>query len=188
MEIAISAESVASSNLCYSEIEKTKLIGEGGYIHYYYFSFFFINNIITHRNGVVYLGNYRGSTVAIKEMKSWGITDHKVISEIKREVDLMRRLRSPYIINFYGAAMSKRNMCIVMEFCKYGTLSNLIHEKAALLSTELKLKVALDGAMGMSFLHSQNIIHRDLKPDNLLVVSLSPKSNVTVKLTDFGSR
>jgi serine/threonine protein kinase len=56
------------------------------------------------------------------------------------------------------------------------------------LSYLLKLKIALDAAKAVNFLHQNKILHRDLKPDNLLVVSLSPDpSTVSVKLADFGT-
>ena len=72
-----------------------------------------------------------------------------------------------------------------MEFCEKGTLTSLLEKRK--LDSLLKLKIALDCAHGMNFLHQSGILHRDLKPDNLLVVSTSIKSPVRVKLTDFGS-
>jgi len=56
------------------------------------------------------------------------------------------------------------------------------------LSYLVKLKIALDAAKAVNFLHQNKILHRDLKPDNLLVVSLSPDpATVSVKLADFGT-
>lgn len=43
--------------------------------------------------------------VAMKEMKFSGIEDETSIEEIRREVDVMKRLRSPYIVTFYGSVV-----------------------------------------------------------------------------------
>jgi len=51
----------------------------------------------------------------------------------------------------------------------------------------LRLKIALDSAQAMAFLHNNGVMHRDLKPANLLVLSLSSSSEVSVKLADFGT-
>eukprot|EP01107_Rhizomastix_libera_P000765 TRINITY_DN11439_c0_g1_i2.p1 TRINITY_DN11439_c0_g1~~TRINITY_DN11439_c0_g1_i2.p1 ORF type:complete len:1101 (-),score=204.28 TRINITY_DN11439_c0_g1_i2:72-3092(-) len=165
-KIMIQAESEPSIILSYDEIIKRRKLGEGGF-------------------GIVYQGFYRGTEVAIKEMKSAGLSDPTVIEEIYREVDLMRRLRSPFIVSFFGAVTTKERMCIVMEYCKYGNLGALIKSEA--IAPEFKLKCIADAARGMLFLHENNIIHRDLKPDNLLIVATSPRSCVCIKITDFGA-
>ena len=83
--------------------------------------------------------------------------------------------------------MNKERMCIVMEFCPFGNLSKLLYSEEKI-SPSFKKKCALDSAKGMAFLHQNGIIHRDFKPDNLLIVSKSEKSSVSVKITDFGAR
>eukprot|EP01107_Rhizomastix_libera_P002924 TRINITY_DN15098_c0_g1_i1.p1 TRINITY_DN15098_c0_g1~~TRINITY_DN15098_c0_g1_i1.p1 ORF type:complete len:1328 (+),score=282.58 TRINITY_DN15098_c0_g1_i1:19-4002(+) len=164
--LSIGMESEESAMISYSEIIKEKVIGEGGF-------------------GIVYKGKYRGMDVAVKEIKSWGISDPRIIEEIHREVDLMQKLRSPYIVTFVGSVITQSTMCIVMEFCERGCLSTLLH-KCSKLNPAFKAKAIIDSATGLNFLHQNNIMHRDFKPDNLLVVSTNPNS-VCVKLTDFGT-
>jgi len=89
------------------------------------------------------------------------------------------------MIHTSNEQMTKEKMCIVMEYCKYGTLTDLL--RASPLPPQFKLKCALDASRGMQFLHENKIMHRDFKPDNLLVVSKSPNSAVCVKITDFGT-
>jgi serine/threonine protein kinase len=56
------------------------------------------------------------------------------------------------------------------------------------LDWNLILKIAMDIASGVMFLHSAKppIIHRDLKSPNVLLASLSSKASVVAKITDFG--
>lgn len=49
------------------------------------------------------------------------------------------------------------------------------------------MRVALDIAKGMHYLHSEDILHHDLRSPNILVASLSDNDNeVAVKVADFG--
>ena len=81
---------------------------------------------------------------------------------------------------------------IVTEYCSGGSLFSLLHEKKMFnLSNKQKLRMALDIAKGMNFLHSQGpipILHRDLKSLNLLVSEPvnSETDYVQIKITDFG--
>ena len=62
-----------------------------------------------------------------------------------------------------------------------GSLHRFLRTLPGKLSFKKVLKMALDIAQGMSYLHKQKIIHRDLKPENLL---LDARGNV--KIMDFG--
>jgi serine/threonine protein kinase len=58
-----------------------------------------------------------------------------------------------------------------------GDLYGFVHQKTIEFDWSLKLKIAIDIANGMAFLHSAKppIVHRDLKSPNVLVIT----SNVT---------
>jgi len=74
-----------------------------------------------------------------------------------------------------------------MEFCELGDLFHSLG-KGLIKVDDIRLKISLDIALGMLFLHSQTppIAHRDLRSPNVLLVSLDHKSNICAKLTDFG--
>eukprot|EP01107_Rhizomastix_libera_P010872 TRINITY_DN281_c4_g1_i1.p1 TRINITY_DN281_c4_g1~~TRINITY_DN281_c4_g1_i1.p1 ORF type:complete len:1240 (+),score=268.39 TRINITY_DN281_c4_g1_i1:23-3721(+) len=168
-KVPLVAESEASCYLSLKEIDLGKMLGKGAF-------------------GQVYMGKYRGETVAVKQMQSEMCFDGMNIerdSSVDNEIQIMSRIRSPYIVNFFGAVYTKQYTFIVMEFCQYGTLTSLYGKKN--LNPELKVKMCLDCARGMAFLHQNKIIHRDLKPDNLLLVSLSSSATIRAKISDFGT-
>eukprot|EP01105_Mastigella_eilhardi_P010733 TRINITY_DN2496_c0_g2_i2.p1 TRINITY_DN2496_c0_g2~~TRINITY_DN2496_c0_g2_i2.p1 ORF type:complete len:808 (-),score=197.86 TRINITY_DN2496_c0_g2_i2:76-2499(-) len=136
--------------------------------------------------GVVYRGKYRGQEVAIKMLKNKENTDTEHLEEFKKEVSIMENLRSPYIVYFVGASHLSGRLALVTEFLPLGSLRACMatHQPFPF---HLKVKCLLDISNGMVFIHENNILHRDLKPDNILMVSLSAKSAVNCKLTDFGS-
>lgn len=63
--------------------------------------------------------------------------------------------------------------CIVMEFCPYGPLNQIIQEGAKVITTSRVVSWSKQVAVGMQYLHTHKIIHRDLKsPKLVLPVSL----------------
>ncbi|KAL7715407.1 Protein serine/threonine kinase [Entamoeba marina] len=166
--IELSADTEISTHLNPSELIEEKKIGEGGF-------------------GIVYKGTFRDNQVAIKKIKEmFGIDDS--MDEFNKEVSMLSKFKSDYIVHFYGAVFIPNKVCLVTEFAEYGSLQDLIfRRKEKPVKDRLKVKMALDCAKGISYLHSNGILHRDIKPDNFLVLSLDTNVQVNAKLTDFGS-
>ncbi|CAK7335460.1 unnamed protein product [Dovyalis caffra] len=78
---------------------------------------------------------------------------------------------------------SPERLAIVTEFLPRGSLFKTLHKNSQALDIRRRLKMALDVARGMNYLHHRNppIVHGDLKSSNLLV-----DKNWTVKVGDFG--
>jgi len=132
--------------------------------------------------GEVYRGMWGGTEVAVKML----FTDNmnaKLLSDLRKEVDLLCKLRHPNILLFMGACTEPVTPCIVTEYLARGSLASILMDQTVEIEWGLTLQVAIDCARGMAYLHSRNpvIIHRDLKTDNLLV-----DDNWQVKLADFG--
>ena len=150
-----------SPKLDYDELRFVRVIGHGTY-------------------GTVSLGEWRGQDVAIKVIK----TGHMNDESFERECALLQEIRCQYVLNFIGYCVLADKRCLVTEYLGLGSLANYIHTP---LTPEYRLKVALDTAKGMAFLHHCGLMHRDLKPENLLVSSLDPAQQVVVKIADFGA-
>lgn len=55
------------------------------------------------------------------------------------------------------------------EYMSGGSVYDALHKQKAALKLPAILKVAIDVARGMSYLHHNNIVHRDIKAANLLM-------------------
>ena len=112
--------------------------------------------------------------------KSKLIKDENDISRVKREINILKKIRHKNIIQLYEVMESKNNLYIVMELCEGKDLFEYIIKKG-----KLKEKEACHFFQqiinGVDYLHQQGIIHRDLKPENLLL-----DINNNIKISDFG--
>ncbi|XP_043705300.1 U-box domain-containing protein 52-like [Telopea speciosissima] len=130
----------------------------------------------------VYRGIWNGSDVAIKLY--FASEYHEgILLDYKKEIGIMQRLRHPNVLLFMGAVYSAERLAIVTEFLPRGSLFKTLHRNNLILDMRRRLRMALDVARGMNYLHNRNppIVHRDLKSSNLLV-----DKNWTVKVGDFG--
>lgn len=142
----------------------------------------------------------RGCEVAVKKLRVSRMSA-KAIRDFHSEVVLMRALRHPNIVIFMGLVMDP--VCLVTEYCHNGNLFDLLHDTvdddensenyAVKIPWQRRVRIALDVARGMNFLHTSTpvIIHRDLKW--VLGVGVTHRSlNIlvdekwTAKVSDFG--
>ncbi|XWS37591.1 hypothetical protein CRYUN_Cryun19dG0057700 [Craigia yunnanensis] len=132
--------------------------------------------------GEVYRGEWHGTEVAVKKFLDQDIYGES-LEEYKSEVLIMKKLRHPNVVLFMGAVTRPPNLSIVTEFLHRGSLYRLIHRPNNQLDERRRLRMALDAARGMNYLHNCTpvIVHRDLKSPNLLV-----DKNWVVKVCDFG--
>jgi hypothetical protein len=135
--------------------------------------------------GVVYRGRWRGADIAVKVPKRQGEMNDAHLKAFKEEIALFEKLRNPYIVGFVGASHVPGKLCLCTELLERGTVLSLLQK--AKLSLVLKVKLMLDAAHALAFLHQNGVLYRDLKTENLLVFSVSHTAPVNCKLADFGS-
>ncbi|CAI9759409.1 unnamed protein product [Fraxinus pennsylvanica] len=131
---------------------------------------------------VVYRGIWNGCDVAVKVYSGYQYGE-ETLSDSKKEIHIMRKLRHPNVVLFMGAVCSEVKLAMVTEFLPRGSLFKTLHKNNQSLDMRRRLRMALDVARGMNYLHHRNppIVHRDLKSSNLLV-----DKSWTVKVGDFG--
>ncbi|XP_027362973.1 serine/threonine-protein kinase EDR1 isoform X2 [Abrus precatorius] len=132
--------------------------------------------------GEVYHADWNGTEVAVKKFLDQDFSG-AALSEFKREVRIMRRLRHPNVVLFMGAVTRPPNLSIISEYLPRGSLYRILHRPNCQIDEKRRIKMALDVARGMNCLHTSTptIVHRDLKSPNLLV-----DKNWNVKVCDFG--
>lgn len=134
--------------------------------------------------GEVFVGNYKGTKVAVKRLKhAFDVSDAEDDStthQMLQEIAVWRLLRHPNIVQFMGACVDHNQMFIVSEFLENKSLKHALKNT---LPWATKLKIAKDVALGMTYLHSHvpPILHRDLKSENVLLTR-----TFDAKIADFG--
>uniref|UniRef100_A0A6B2L9Z8 Protein kinase domain-containing protein n=1 Tax=Arcella intermedia TaxID=1963864 RepID=A0A6B2L9Z8_9EUKA len=158
---------IASSDLIIGD-----QVGEGGY-------------------SIVYSGDWNGTPVALKILKTKDEEDEKtkrkVIRLLMSESQMLKALRHPNILQFLGFIAENNVFGIVTEFMERGSLyQNLKDIRNKLkeeFSHDIKKKILIDICRGMTYLHNRNpvVLHRDLKSLNVLLTS-----DLRAKLADMG--
>ncbi|XP_074651356.1 mitogen-activated protein kinase kinase kinase 13-A-like [Tubulanus polymorphus] len=121
--------------------------------------------------GAVFLGKLNATQVAVKKVRDLKETD----------IRHLRKLNHPNIISFKGVCTQAPCYCIIMEYCPYGQLYEVLRDGKEI-PPALLLDWGRQVVCGMNYLHNHKIIHRDLKSPNVLVAS-----NDCVKISDFGT-
>ncbi|CAE8711377.1 unnamed protein product [Polarella glacialis] len=138
--------------------------------------------------GVVLLAGFHGCQVALKlPTTADGVAPARSLPSFANELRMLRRLRHPNIVLFYGAVIQPDLgvVALVSEFVDGTTLQSAA---TAIWPTPMALPerwwILLDISKALRFMHGQmpEILHGDLKGCNIMVESRP----VRAKLLDFG--
>lgn len=146
-------------NFAHIEIDRHKLLGQGSFSR-------------------VYRGTYREQKCAIKLIYTMDLTED-VIQRVAAEANILSSMKNPNIVKIYGISVLPPSVCILLELCTYGSLSDILRgdtgtnvRKVPLKLTLMdRLYLALGCARGLAALHSlgPEYVHRDIKSLNFLV-------------------
>jgi serine/threonine protein kinase len=131
--------------------------------------------------GSVYKGlnSLTGHVVAIKRVEIQGVDTEKLM-EIQMEVDLLKNLSHPNIVQYIETIRDSDFLHIVLEFMENGSLSDIMKKFDNFPETLASFYIA-QVLQGLDYLHKQGVIHRDIKGANILTTK-----DGCVKLADFG--
>ncbi|RMB89449.1 hypothetical protein DUI87_34161 [Hirundo rustica rustica] len=117
-----------------------------------------------------------GGEVAIKKIN---LEDLSIRHLTVNEIMVMKRNRSPWIVNYLDSYLVHEELWLVMEYMDGGTLYDVIYETH--MSEDEIAVVSRECLQGLDFLHSNHVMHRDVKSLNILL-----RTDGSVKLADFG--
>jgi serine/threonine-protein kinase len=132
--------------------------------------------------GTVYqaVDTQSGQTVALKVMAGELAGDPELMERFRREAMAAADLNHPNITRVYDFGEEGPQLYMAMELLRGSDLKGLI-EQHRLGDTRWKVRVMVQVAAGMAFVHARNLVHRDVKPGNIHV-----NDDGTPKIMDFG--
>merc|ERR1719181_639404 len=101
-----------------------------------------------------------------------------------KESRVLSQLRHPYIVRYRENFLEDGWLCIVMDYCEGGDLSEKIkkmRKEKQRFSEEQVLRWFTQAILALKYIHDMKILHRDLKSGNFF---LSKSGNL--KMGDFG--
>ncbi|WP_329385420.1 bifunctional serine/threonine-protein kinase/ABC transporter substrate-binding protein [Streptomyces sp. NBC_01716] len=130
--------------------------------------------------GVVYLGRTEaGALAAVKVIQAEYADDPGFRARFRREVDLARRVASPWAVPVTGGEPEAAEPWLATEFVPGPSLGEAVTRHGPLPVHSVRaLARMLAGALGA--VHDAGLVHRDIKPGNVLLAVDGPR------LIDFG--
>jgi eukaryotic-like serine/threonine-protein kinase len=132
--------------------------------------------------GTVFMGvdDVAGQTAAIKLLAADMAQLADFRERFKAEIETLRKLNHPNIVQIYGFGEDEEQIFYAMEFVAGSSLEEQLGRGRTFLWPEVaQFGIAI--ARALRHAHDRGVIHRDIKPGNLLLAD-----DGTLKLSDFG--
>lgn len=121
-----------------------------------------------------------GEVVAIKVFDKEAVRRSGTVEQVKREVDVMRRVHHPNIVRLHEVMATRSRIYFVMEYASGGELFARL-AKSTRFPEPVARRYFQQLVTAVEFCHSRGVYHRDLKPENLLL-----DAHGNLKVSDFG--
>ena len=121
-----------------------------------------------------------GRTVAIKILTPEAAADPDAKARFLREAQMAGNIAHENIMSVYDFGEDEGRPFMVMEFLRGEDLRSAM-KKGHTGDIAARLRLALQVARALDYIHQQKIIHRDIKPENIHI-----NTGGAVKLVDFG--
>lgn len=120
--------------------------------------------------------------VAVKLLSPHLTGNLQVVQRFQREAQHMIRLRHPNIVQGYAVGFDEALQLhyLIMEYVD-GENAQMLLDRFRCFTAGDVVRIGLDIARALEYIHARNIVHRDIKPENILV----SRSGVA-KLADLG--
>jgi formylglycine-generating enzyme required for sulfatase activity/tRNA A-37 threonylcarbamoyl transferase component Bud32 len=121
-----------------------------------------------------------GRTVVVKILTEQAARDPEAKARFLREAQVAGNLAHDNVISVYDFGEDQGKPYMVMEFLRGDDLRSLI-KSGRVGDLHFRVRIALQIARALEYIHSHKIIHRDIKPENIQLTATG-----VVKLMDFG--
>ena len=123
--------------------------------------------------GTVYLGvSPDERAVAVKVLRD-GFADPHARGRFRHELDALRRVRGPHLVEVLDADVDAETPYLVTRFVPGTRLDDLVTRHGPLPPSDLH-RLARGLADALAALHAAGVVHRDLTPGNVLVLDGQP--------------
>ncbi|KAL5070518.1 hypothetical protein RYX36_021405 [Vicia faba] len=133
--------------------------------------------------GIVYYGRLQdGREVAVKRLyqHNW-----RRVEQFTNEIEILARTRHANLVSLYGCTSHHSDeLLLVYEYVPNHTVDFHLQGDLArtrVMSWHIRMKIAIETASSLAYLHASGIIHRDVKTKNILLTN-----SFSVKVADFG--
>lgn len=117
--------------------------------------------------------------------KEYLLSQPKGKDSLVNEIEVMQKLRHPYVMSLEEIHESKNSIYLVLELLEGGELLTYISNSSGLTLRDYSrvMRCILEA---LAYMAEKKIMHRDLKPDNMILKEKNKLEFCTLKLVDFG--